>query len=251
MYYCYGISDKGIMPHNEDALMMSDFVLTHGSGECSIKPPFILAVADGVSGECAGELASAMCLGMVKEINDFRRDSLEDSIMTIHEKIAEFGRNDSGSRNMQTTLCGISVDTDGVITSFNAGDSRLYRFHDGFLEQITRDQSLVQLLYEEGKITPEERRTHARRNIIFPVIGNINDSPTVEIRDVPEIAENGDILMLCTDGLSDYLSDEEIKEILERSVSLHEKLDILMETALKNGSKDNISIILVSPEKCE
>ncbi|MDE7225724.1 MAG: SpoIIE family protein phosphatase [Ruminococcus sp.] len=139
----------------------------------------------------------------------------------------------------------------GVITSFNAGDSRLYRFHDGFLEQITRDQSLVQLLYEEGKITPEERRTHARRNIIFPVIGNINDSPTVEIRDVPEIAENGDILMLCTDGLSDYLSDEEIKEILERSVSLHEKLDILMETALKNGSKDNISIILVSPEKCE
>lgn len=248
MYYCCGISDKGVMPHNEDALMMNDAVLTYGSEKCSIEPPFILAVADGVSGECAGELASAMCLDMVKEITDFQRDSIEDRITEIHEKLAEFSRNDSESRNMQTTLCGIAVDADGMITSFNAGDSRLYRFHDGCLEQLTRDQSLVQLLYEEGKITPEERRTHARRNIIFPVIGNIKDSPKIEIRDVPEITENSDILMLCTDGLSDYLSDDEIKEILERPENLCEKLDIFVETALKNGGADNISIILASLE---
>ena len=74
---------------------------------------------------------------------------------------------------MQATLCGIAIDENNNITTFNVGDSRLYRFRQGKLRQISKDQSLVQLLYEEGTITMEERKTHVHRNIIFPVFGNL------------------------------------------------------------------------------
>ena len=177
MYYCCGITEKGIMPHNEDALLIGRHVMTAGMVEQNMKPPFIMAVSDGVSGENAGELASVMCLEELRDIADFRKSQLHSGIMEIHEKLAEYSRNDEESRNMQTTLCGIAVDENQRIFAFNVGDSRLYRFREGILTQLSRDQSLVQLLYEEGTITQEELKTHVHRNIIFPALGNIKDTP--------------------------------------------------------------------------
>ncbi|MDE6427262.1 MAG: protein phosphatase 2C domain-containing protein [Ruminococcus sp.] len=242
MYYCCGITDKGIMPHNEDAFMIGNFVSDKGVSEQKLNAPFITAVSDGVSGEKSGELASRMCLEYIRDI-DFSGD-LNSSLMKVHKRLAEYSSNNADMHNMQATLCGMFFNTDGGITVFNAGDSRLYRFRNGHISQISRDQSLVQLMYEEGSITPEQRKTHVRRNIIFPVFGNVDTIPKIDFIRIDGM-KYGDILLLCTDGLSDYVSSLEIEEILEMPISLHKRLSLMVRKALTNKSKDNITIIAI------
>lgn len=245
MYYCCGITEKGIMPHNEDALLIGRHVMTAGMIEQPMKPPFAIAVSDGVSGENAGELASAMCLEYFKEIGDYHKSQLHASIMEIHETLADYSRNDAERCNMQTTLCGIAVDESERVTLFNVGDSRLYRYRDGDLRQLSRDQSLVQLLYEEGSITNEERKTHVHRNIIFPVLGNIKDTPRIDIEEIEGGFDYGDVLLICSDGLSDTLSTIDIQEVMDCPKSLLKRLEILVNMALEQGCTDNISVAAV------
>ena len=180
MFYCCGITEKGVMPHNEDALLINRDVIDSGMSEQTIHAPFIAAVSDGVSGERSGELASAMCLEMVRDLRYDSTVDLQSGLLDIHRKLADYSRSDPETHNMQATLCGIAVDEDQNIMTFNVGDSRLYRFRQGKLKQISRDQSLVQLLYEEGSITMEERKTHVHRNIIFPVFGNLKSDPQID-----------------------------------------------------------------------
>ncbi|MCM1506545.1 MAG: serine/threonine-protein phosphatase [Ruminococcus flavefaciens] len=243
MYYCCGITDKGIMPHNEDAFLVGKAVADSGVSEQKLEPPFITAVSDGVSGEKSGEFASRMCLEYVRDI-DFSGD-MSDSLMKVHNTLAEYSVNNPDMHNMQATLCGLFFGVDGTITAFNSGDSRLYRFRGGRINQISRDQSLVQLMYEEGSITPEQRKTHARRNIIFPVFGNIGSVPEIDIVPIEDGMQYGDILLLCTDGLSDYVSSLEMEEILEMPISLHKRLSLLVRKALENNSTDNITVIAI------
>lgn len=230
------------MPHNEDALLIGRHVMTAGMVEQRLKPPFVMAVSDGVSGENAGELASVMCLESVRTIENLRLKQLRAGLMEIHEKLAEFSRNDPESRNMQTTLCGFAVDNNERVYAFNVGDSRLYRFREGELKQLSRDQSLVQLLYEEGSITREERKTHVHRNIIFPAFGNIKTPPKIDTEEIEGGFEYGDVLLICSDGLSDYLSTLDIQEVMELPKSLTVRLELLVKTALEHGCGDNISV---------
>ncbi len=245
MYYCCGVTDKGIMPHNEDALLINGNVLDAGSSEQTVDAPFIVAVSDGVSGERSGELASKMCLELVRDIDYNGRVKLDEELLAIHHKLAEYSRSDPDMHNMQATLCGIAVDEKNNILTFNVGDSRLYRFRGGRIKQLSRDQSLVQMLIDEGTITSEERRTHVHRNIIFPVFGNVKSDPKVDTVAIDGGMEYGDLLLLCTDGLSDYVSVLDIEEILEMPKSLNTRLHMLVNKALENGSKDNITIIAV------
>lgn len=242
MYYCCGITDKGIAPHNEDAFMIGNFVSDNGVSEQKLNAPFIVAVSDGVSGEKSGEFASRMCLEYVRDI-DFSAD-LNNSLMKVHNRLTEYSINNPDMHNMQATLCGMFFSSDESITVFNAGDSRLYRFRNGHISQISRDQSLVQLMYEEGSITPEQRKTHIRRNIIFPVFGNVDTVPEIDLLRIDGM-KYGDILLLCTDGFSDYVSSLEIEEILEMPISLHKRLSLMVRKALSNKSTDNITIIAV------
>lgn len=243
MYYCCGITDKGVMPHNEDAFLIGKTVADKGVSEQKLEAPFITAVSDGVSGETSGEFASRMCLDYVRDI-DFSED-MNNSLIEVHNNIAEYSLNNPDLHNMQATLCGLFFKEDGSVTAFNAGDSRLYRFRSGHINQISRDQSLVQLMYEEGSITPEQRKTHARRNIIFPVFGNVDTVPKIDIIHIEDGMQYGDILLLCTDGLSDYVSSLEMEEILEMPISLHKRLSLLVRKALENNSADNITIIAI------
>lgn len=243
MYYCCGITDKGVMPHNEDAFLIGKTVADKGVSEQKLEAPFITAVSDGVSGEKSGEFASRMCLDYVRDI-DFSED-MNNSLIEVHNNIAEYSLNNPDLHNMQATLCGLFFRKDGSVTAFNAGDSRLYRFRSGHINQISRDQSLVQLMYEEGSITPEQRKTHARRNIIFPVFGNVDTVPKIDIIHIEDGMQYGDILLLCTDGLSDYVSSLEMEEILEMPISLHKRLSLLVRKALENNSADNITIIAI------
>ena len=244
MYYCCGITEKGIMPHNEDALLLDGNVLSEGKAEKRLQPPFIAAVSDGVSGESAGEVASRMCLEMVSEVAVFSQDGLKESLMEIHRRLADYSRDDPDSRNMQTTLCGLAVNEDGGVVVFNVGDSRLYRFREGRISQLSRDQSLVQLLYEEGSITKEERKTHVHRNIIFPAFGNVTTEPTIDVEEIDGM-EYGDVLILCSDGLSDNLSAFDIQEIMELPKGLPKRLDMLVKAALLRGSTDNITVAAI------
>lgn len=245
MFYCCGITEKGVMSHNEDALLIGKCVIDSGMNEQKLEAPFIAAVSDGVSGERSGELASRTCLELVREIKYSKKTKLSQKLMDVHKKLVKIGSENTDTTNMQATLCGIAVDEDKKISIINSGDSRLYRYRGGRLKQISRDQSLVQLLYEEGSITQEERKTHVHRNIIFPVLGNIKSNPKFDIVPLEGGLKFGDVLLLCTDGLSDYLSQIGIEEILELPKSMPKRLELLVERALANGCTDNITVIAV------
>ncbi len=245
MYYCCGITEKGVMPHNEDAMLVGREVRDSGVTEQTLPAPFFAAVSDGVSGELSGELASMMCLRRLSGSDFYSEDRLKDGILSIHRELAEYSKNSPEAHNMQCTLCGIAIDSNENITAFNIGDSRLYRFRDGRLRQLSRDQSLVQLLYEEGTITREELKTHARRNIIFPALGNITSEPTVDTEPIEGGMQYGDILLLCTDGLSDYISTQDIQEVLELPKSLYMRLQMLVDMAMERKCQDNISVIAI------
>ncbi|MCM1269487.1 MAG: protein phosphatase 2C domain-containing protein [Ruminococcus flavefaciens] len=245
MYYCCGITEKGIMPHNEDAMLIGSDVADSGSSEQNIHAPFIAAVSDGVSGERSGEVASKMCLELVRDIHYSGIIRLDIRLHEIHRQLAKYSAQNPETHNMQATLCGIAVDEKGGILSFNVGDSRLYRFRHGRISQISRDQSLVQLLYEEGTITLEQRRTHVHRNIIFPAFGNINTVPKIDITPIEGGLERGDVLLLCTDGISDYLSPLDMEEFLELPKKLPERLELMVKSALEKGCKDNLTVIAI------
>ncbi|MGN0665240.1 MAG: PP2C family protein-serine/threonine phosphatase [Huintestinicola sp.] len=247
MYYCCGISDKGsVKEHNEDAFLINKIVLSKAQMESDMKPPFIAAVADGVSGEASGEVASRLALELLSGIRYNSRVKLRPKVMGIHTKLKKYGSTHAGSANMQTTLCALAVDESDNAYVINVGDSRMYRYRSGCLKQLSTDQSLVQLLYEQGKITREEQKHHAQRNIIFPVLGSLDDDPDPQIRRIPCGIRRGDIIIICTDGLSDYITMGEFEEILEMPMRLSKRLGRLVETAIKNGSTDNITAVGIS-----
>ncbi len=246
MYYCCAITDKGVRPHNEDALLLHKTVLTEGVTENRLAAPFLAAVADGVSGEHSGELASSACMQMLREVSFNSKVDLDAKLMEIHQALAELGSKNTETSNMQTTLCAIGVDENDMLHTINVGDSRLYRYRNGCLSQLSRDQSLVQMLYEEGSITKEERETHAHKNIIFPVLGNLTSIPIFDIQTHEEQIEFGDVLLLCSDGLSDYVSSPEIEDILALPKPLVRRLRLMTDAAIHNGSTDNITILALS-----
>lgn len=233
------------MPHNEDAMLIGQTVADSGSCELRLKGPFIAAVSDGVSGELSGEIASKMCLELIKGIKFNKKTKLDKKLLEIHQQLAEYSAEHEETRNMQATICGVAVDENDNISIINVGDSRLYRYRGGKLKQVSRDHSLVQLLYEEGTITQEQRKTHIHRNIIFPVLGNLKSEPRIDILPLENGITYGDLLLLCTDGLSDSLSRIEIEEILELPKAMPERIDMLVKKALENGCKDNITVIAI------
>ena len=246
MYYCCAITDKGIRPHNEDALLVHKTILTDGVTERKLKPPFLIAVADGVSGEQSGELASEMCVKMLKDVPFSSKTDMLAVLMQIHTNLAQIGAKHQNTMNMQTTLCAVGIDERGNMHTINVGDSRLYRFRDATLTQLSKDQTLVQVLFDNGTITHEERRTHKHRNIIFPVIGNVSNVPKFDISSEHQKLQPNDILLLCSDGLSDYVTDEEINLILQNPAPLVRRLQLLLELADSNGSRDNITLVALT-----
>lgn len=243
MYYCCAMTEKGVRNNNEDALLLHRTVLTEGVTECSLSAPFLAAVADGVSSEHCGELASSMCLNLLKDVRYSSHMDLKATLKEVHKALTDYSRQQEETANMQTTLCGIAIDEYEGIHTINIGDSRLYRYRSGRLVQLSRDQSLVQRLYEEGVITKEEQRNHRQRNIIFPVLGNLSSSPDYDVRDIGECVQYGDLLLICSDGLSDYITTDEMEEILAAPKPLVRRLRLMTERALENGGTDNITTI--------
>lgn len=243
MYYCCGITDKGIMDHNEDSYMIDNKVITDGNIDIMVNVPFMAAVSDGVSGENYGEIASRKCLEFLSEVEFNSGTDLKNIVMNVHRDLYDFGIQDNKTKNMQATLCAIAIDENDNLYTINVGDSRMYRYRRGELKQISRDQSLVQLLYEEGTITADQKKTHVHKNIIFPVMGNTTSEPKPDIQDLKEIMKYGDLILICSDGLSDYVSSSDIEDVLALPAKLPKRLEKLVKLAIDNGSQDNITIV--------
>lgn len=246
MYYCCGITDKGsVRDHNEDAFLIGKTVVTDDKAEFNMEPPFIAAVADGVGGEACGEVASRYVLEMARDIRISCGADYVKPVLDIHRGLRRYGMMRSNP-NMQTTFCGLVIDDEGSAAIINVGDSKLFRYRGGIIRQLSRDQSLVQILYEQGEITAEEKKKHIHRNVILPVMGNAEEDPDIAVTPIAGGIIPGDLILICSDGLSDYITTGDFEDTLARPIKLPKRLAMLKELAVKGGSADNITVVGVS-----
>jgi serine/threonine protein phosphatase PrpC len=207
-----------------------------------VAPPFF-AVADGMGGAKAGEVASAMAT----ESFESERDSdetpevqLERILREANRRIYELANSDESHRGMGTTLTAAKVTPEGLSLG-HVGDSRAYRMREGELEQLTKDHSLVAELERSGQITAEAAEHHPQRSIITRALG---PEPDVEVDTYTIAARPGDLFLLCSDGLTSMISDSEVGSILRSAADLDEAAESLVRAANQSGGKDNITVVL-------
>ena len=202
-------------------------------------------VADGMGGHKAGEVASAMA---VSEFTRWLRCAPVPTEETVNYAVHEANRiihrtaqRETDKSNMGTTLVSVWVDDEQVIEC-NVGDSRAYLLRDGTLTQISRDHSLVGELVEEGKITKQEAMHHPHKNYITRAIGT-SSMVQPEIRTLDR--KSGDVWLLCSDGMSNYIEDGELERILCEQADREKCVRQLIDLALERGGADNITVVLV------
>lgn len=223
-----------------------DFVYT--SEQPVGKLPNVFIVADGMGGHKAGDYASkATVETMVEEILKSEESDavviLERAIRTANALIRKCAEESPDLEGMGTTVVAATCEGDTLRVA-NVGDSRLYIANRKEIRQITRDHSLVEEMVRMGGIGREEARNHPDKNIITRAVGADDvvkpDFFTVKLN-------HGDIVLMCTDGLTNMLEDEEIRMILEESRDMVEKAEALVKAANEKGGRDNISVILIDP----
>lgn len=204
----------------------------------------VWVLADGVGGQDAGEVASELvCKRVGDELN--AHHSLESAIQLAHDDILNAPSQGIGKPGMASTVVALQVYDHAYQVSW-VGDSRAYLWGHDQLVQISRDQSLVQRLVDEGVISLEEAAVHPRKNMLLQAIGQENID-TLEVGSVRADFEDGDKIILCSDGLSDYVSEAEMLEILRGESRDDQSLvDQLVDKALANDGKDNVTVVVVS-----
>jgi protein phosphatase len=215
----------------------------------------IAVVADGLGGHNAGEIASQETVKVVTErlqtfeANHSTRTKIEALTAVVeeaNERVYKLANQHGKLQGMGCTVVSIIAEPNEVVIA-HVGDSRAYLLHKDGLYQLTEDHSFVNLLKKHGQITEEEARTHPKRNMIVRAVGT-SESVEVDLIDTPW--RQGDIFLLCSDGLTSMVSDREIGLVLSSSrMNLEEKADRLVEMALEAGGTDNISLILLEHMK--
>jgi serine/threonine protein phosphatase PrpC len=203
----------------------------------------LFAVADGMGGARAGEVASRMAveeLGSMDDSGSGAEQRLREVARGANRRIYEMAQSDSEHAGMGTTFTAVLVSGREVAVG-HVGDSRLYRLRDGELEQLTDDHSLVEELVRQGKLSPEEAEVHPQRSIITRALGPEAD---VQVDTFTHTARDGDVYLLCSDGLSGMVSDEEMARIVGEASSLDDAARALVDAANENGGKDNITAVL-------
>lgn len=214
--------------------------------------PNLFIVADGMGGHNAGDFASRFVVGAVKEY--IERSQEQNPIKLIHDAIQTANTRLLGEASKQTELAGMG--TTIVVTTIcshfaytaNVGDSRLYLIADDEIRQITKDHSLVEEMVRLGQITKEEARRHPDKNIITRAIGA---SKHVNVDFFDYKLEPDSILLMCSDGLSNMVDEEEILRIVMGDGSTRERAQMLVKTANDHGGKDNIAVVLIEPDTNE
>jgi len=201
----------------------------------------IYAVADGMGGAQAGEVASRIAAEAFDERTDegTPEQQLARVATEANRRIFDLAQEDSTRSGMGTTLTGLLVDGDEVAI-VHVGDSRAYVFRDGELRQLTRDHSLVEELRRQGRLTPEEAEEHPQRSIITRALG---PERNVELDVHTHSARSGDVYLVCSDGLTSMVREDRVREILAESGSLQEAVDRLVAEANEMGGRDNITVV--------
>src|SRR6266571_299783 len=224
-----GASDTGRKRrHNEDSYV--------------IAPP-LFAVADGMGGAQAGEIASKLAAVALEE-TDLGALSGEERVTSLiqeaNRRVYERSNEDPNASGMGTTITVALVEDTGV-TIGHVGDSRAYRYRDSSIEQITEDHSLVNELMKSGKLSPEEAETHPQRSVITRALGT---DPDVDVDAFSVPAQTGDLFLLCSDGLTDMVAQNAILDLVEHDRdNIDDALKSLVKAANRGGGEDNITIV--------
>jgi protein phosphatase len=211
------------------------------------EPP-LFAIADGMGGAQAGELASQLAAGAVREGQEPTGDEAEQRVVALireaNRRVWERQRDDASTRGMGTTMT-VALVAGGEVVIGHVGDSRAYLLRRGSLEQLTADHSLVAELVRSGRLSPEEADSHPHRSVITRALGT---EPDVEVDTLTVPAEDGDLFLLCSDGLTAMVSDAAILAVLERSrESLEQSARSLVDAANDAGGEDNVTVVLFAP----
>jgi protein phosphatase len=221
-------------------------VRTNNEDSLLIEPP-LFAVADGMGGAAAGEVASAIAVATVKAGFDsgHSRDSLAEAVRNANDAIFERAREDPSLRGMGTTLTAVALvheEDDDVLAVVNVGDSRAYRMRDGELERITDDHSLVEEMVRSGRLSPDEAAVHPQRHIVTRALGVY---PDVEVDCFGITPFTGDRYLLASDGLMDEVEDPDIASILRRHADPDDAARELVDLAKGHGGRDNVTVVIV------
>ncbi len=235
-------TDKGnVRDSNQDAYAVGEF-----SNEVVWS-----VVCDGMGGAAGGNIASALAVKVISDkINASYRNQMRDSsiknmldsaLTAANIEVFDFAEAQPDLRGMGTTVvCAIVRDNQAYIV--HAGDSRAYVINNGNIRQITTDHSMVQDLLLRGKITPEEAEHHPNKNIITRAVG-VNKAIEIDFEQID--LEDDDTLLICTDGLSNYVSNDEMLELMSDGKH-YAFADRLVKKANENGGGDNITVVVIS-----
>ncbi|AIE59606.1 Stp1/IreP family PP2C-type Ser/Thr phosphatase [Bacillus methanolicus] len=235
------MTDRGkIRQHNED----NGGIYTNRSGQR------LAIVVDGMGGHRAGDVASEMALLNLKEFweqsdriatAEQAEEWLKKHIEKINQILFNHSKSHTECEGMGTTIVA-AISTDKFSTIANIGDSRCYILNESGFKQLTEDHSLVNELLRSGQISKEDAEHHPRKNVLLRALGT-EESVEMDIRTI--IFEEGDILLLCSDGLSNKVSQAEMEDVLKSERSLEDKATELIKLANDYGGEDNITLVIV------
>lgn len=233
----YYLTDVGkVRSHNEDSVL----IIQNGSGET------LMLVCDGMGGHRAGEVASSLAVTHFGK--RFQKLSsvgskldavnwLNDNISEINEEILDYAKTHLDSTGLGTTIV-LALRTNNFLIFGNIGDSSGFVLKNNRLHKVTKDHTLVNLLVEAGDITEEEAKTHPKKNILMKALGvgeNID-------MDIFEVETDVDGIFLCSDGLTNMLTVEQIEKVLDEELSVEDKVKKLIKKSNARGGIDNISV---------
>jgi serine/threonine protein phosphatase PrpC len=208
-----------------------------------IDPP-LFAVADGMGGAQAGEVASRLAAAAFREFHGADDLDPEERLVAIiqeaNRRIFERASDDAQVSGMGTTITAALVASEGLVIG-HVGDSRAYRLRDNQFEQLTDDHSLVADLVRSGRLTPEEADVHPQRSVITRALGT---DPEVDVDTFAVGAESGDLFLLCSDGLTTMVGDEDISKLLTAARDLEQAGKGLVKAANRAGGEDNVTVVL-------
>lgn len=209
--------------------------------------PNLLIVADGMGGHNAGDFASRFVVESLKRDLAGSKETepeamIRNAIQSANYKLREAARQDANLEGMGTTLVVATV-IDHTLYFANIGDSRLYLLNDG-IKQLSRDHSFVQEMVRLGGMNAEDAKHHPDKNIITRAVGA---KERAEVDFFEYCLKKGDVILMCTDGLSNMVEDEEIYTIVKTSRDIVEAVERLVEKANVNGGNDNIGVVLAEP----
>jgi serine/threonine protein phosphatase PrpC len=219
-----------------------------GNEDSSYARPPVFALADGMGGAAAGEVASSLAIEAFEAglpVSGSAEERLAVVVQRANREIYDRAQADQRLDGMGTTLTAVVLDSDNVALA-HVGDSRAYRLRGGELTRLTEDHSLVEELIKDGKLTEEEAFEHPQRSIITRALGQ---EPIVEVDTFSYPVRAGDVIMLCSDGLTDMLQEHRVAELLVSAADLPAAAQRLIDEANQAGGRDNITVVLFRVEE--